>query len=211
MATTRYNSNDFRRQLGSPRPKGRGTSLPRSSRPASPAFLPAVYLPASPSAAQWLWTGRRKRCQGAPCLLDTEMLEHTRTHQTNRPTLCPADTKDTLCRNILIYGHCRYEDTGCAFSHDQSKKSPKPDTPPRLSTYAPGFACLERLAPDGRPACRRWAALHAHDHAHVTSILIRAERGSASPQTWTTASTTDIYTPLPSFSRQQPYDLPKYS
>ncbi|KAK8023601.1 hypothetical protein PG993_011667 [Apiospora rasikravindrae] len=31
------------------------------------------------------------------------------------------DSKDTLCRNILIYGHCRYEDQGCAFNHDQNK------------------------------------------------------------------------------------------
>lgn len=31
------------------------------------------------------------------------------------------ENKDTLCRNILIYGHCRYEDKGCLFNHDQSK------------------------------------------------------------------------------------------
>ncbi|KAI1330045.1 PAB-dependent poly(A)-specific ribonuclease subunit PAN3 [Xylariaceae sp. FL0255] len=33
------------------------------------------------------------------------------------------DSKDTLCRNVLIYGHCRYEDQGCAFNHDQNKNS----------------------------------------------------------------------------------------
>ncbi|SPO03808.1 related to poly(A)-specific ribonuclease [Cephalotrichum gorgonifer] len=33
------------------------------------------------------------------------------------------DHKDTLCRNILIYGHCRYENTGCTFNHDQNKGS----------------------------------------------------------------------------------------
>ncbi|KAH8648385.1 PAB-dependent poly(A)-specific ribonuclease subunit PAN3 [Xylariales sp. PMI_506] len=33
------------------------------------------------------------------------------------------DTKDTLCRNVVIYGHCRYEDQGCAFNHDQNKTS----------------------------------------------------------------------------------------
>ncbi|KAL6858217.1 PAB-dependent poly(A)-specific ribonuclease subunit 3 [Amphichorda felina] len=54
MATTRYQNNDIRRQVGSPRPKGR-------------------------------------------------------------------ENKDTLCRNVLIYGHCRYEDQGCTFSHDQNK------------------------------------------------------------------------------------------
>ncbi|KAK0723711.1 kinase-like domain-containing protein [Apiosordaria backusii] len=54
MAASRYNSNDLRRQVGSPRSKGR-------------------------------------------------------------------DTKDTLCRNIVIYGHCRYMDTTCNFNHDQNK------------------------------------------------------------------------------------------
>ncbi|RYP61324.1 hypothetical protein DL771_010163 [Monosporascus sp. 5C6A] len=34
------------------------------------------------------------------------------------------DAKDTLCRNVLIYGHCRYEDQGCAFNHEQHKNSP---------------------------------------------------------------------------------------
>lgn len=29
--------------------------------------------------------------------------------------------KDTLCRNVLIYGHCRYEDQGCAFNHDPNR------------------------------------------------------------------------------------------
>jgi hypothetical protein len=28
------------------------------------------------------------------------------------------NAKDTLCRNVLIYGHCRYEDQGCAFNHE---------------------------------------------------------------------------------------------
>ncbi|KAF5555305.1 transcription factor Cys6 [Fusarium napiforme] len=30
--------------------------------------------------------------------------------------------QDILCRNVLIYGHCRYEDQGCAFSHNQNTK-----------------------------------------------------------------------------------------
>ncbi|KAL3472003.1 PAB-dependent poly(A)-specific ribonuclease subunit pan3 [Aspergillus californicus] len=28
------------------------------------------------------------------------------------------NAKDTLCRNVTIYGRCRYEDKGCAFNHD---------------------------------------------------------------------------------------------
>ncbi|KAH8654487.1 hypothetical protein BGZ60DRAFT_386045 [Tricladium varicosporioides] len=31
------------------------------------------------------------------------------------------NSKDTLCRNVLIYGHCRYEEQGCAFNHDPNK------------------------------------------------------------------------------------------
>ncbi|KAK4649643.1 PAB-dependent poly(A)-specific ribonuclease subunit 3 [Podospora bellae-mahoneyi] len=59
MAASRYNSNDLRRQVGSPRSKGR-------------------------------------------------------------------DTKDTLCRNVVIYGHCRYMDTTCNFNHDQNKPASGP-------------------------------------------------------------------------------------
>ncbi|KAL4973386.1 hypothetical protein BDW66DRAFT_142179 [Aspergillus desertorum] len=33
------------------------------------------------------------------------------------------NAKDTLCRNVTIYGRCRYEDKGCAFNHDPHKNS----------------------------------------------------------------------------------------
>lgn len=36
--------------------------------------------------------------------------------------------KDTPCRNILIYGHCRYKDQGCAFSHDTNKDGSPPSS-----------------------------------------------------------------------------------
>ncbi|OJD23498.1 PAB-dependent poly(A)-specific ribonuclease subunit PAN3 [Blastomyces percursus] len=31
------------------------------------------------------------------------------------------NAKDTLCRNVTIYGRCRYEDKGCAFNHDPNR------------------------------------------------------------------------------------------
>ncbi|KAG6020946.1 hypothetical protein E4U41_002675 [Claviceps citrina] len=34
-----------------------------------------------------------------------------------------AENRETLCRNVLIYGHCRYEDQGCTFSHEQNKNN----------------------------------------------------------------------------------------
>ncbi|KAI0162252.1 hypothetical protein GGR57DRAFT_317207 [Xylariaceae sp. FL1272] len=50
------------------------------------------------------------------------------------------DSKDTLCRNVLIYGHCRYENQGCAFRHDQNKPS-NDDNPPKksLNVDSPSF------------------------------------------------------------------------
>ncbi|KAJ5291988.1 PAB-dependent poly(A)-specific ribonuclease subunit 3 [Penicillium angulare] len=33
------------------------------------------------------------------------------------------NAKETLCRNVTIYGRCRYEDKGCAFNHDPQKLS----------------------------------------------------------------------------------------
>ncbi|RSL38908.1 hypothetical protein CEP53_014475 [Fusarium sp. AF-6] len=73
MATSRYQPADLRRQIGSPRPKGR-------------------------------------------------------------------ENKDTLCRNVLIYGHCRYEDQGCAFSHDQHKNNSNSETSKKtLNVDSPSF------------------------------------------------------------------------
>ncbi|KAB5539512.1 hypothetical protein GE09DRAFT_320440 [Coniochaeta sp. 2T2.1] len=34
--------------------------------------------------------------------------------------------KDTPCRNLLIYGHCRYKDQGCAFNHYSGNKDTSP-------------------------------------------------------------------------------------
>ncbi|KAL4934310.1 PAN-complex poly(A)-binding subunit PAN3 [Aspergillus undulatus] len=34
------------------------------------------------------------------------------------------NAKDTLCRNVTIYGRCRYEDKGCSFNHDPYRNNP---------------------------------------------------------------------------------------
>ncbi|RYO83540.1 hypothetical protein DL764_009447 [Monosporascus ibericus] len=60
------------------------------------------------------------------------------------------DAKDTLCRNVLIYGHCRYEDQGCAFNHEQHKNSPNSNdaqAAPVSSRASPGC----RLEPEATP------------------------------------------------------------
>ncbi|KAI1178849.1 hypothetical protein F4777DRAFT_535893 [Nemania sp. FL0916] len=49
------------------------------------------------------------------------------------------DSKDTLCRNVLIYGHCRYEDQGCAFNHKNSNSSNDSQPKKSLNVESPSF------------------------------------------------------------------------
>lgn len=116
MATTRYQSSDLRRQVGSPRPKGRGSS------------------------ARTLSTWRDASSNGA----NTDMQEN----------------KDTLCRNVLIYGNCRYEDQGCTFSHEQNKDKGKQNQSDRwVHTLVILFA-PERI--HDNPPPRSTARIHPH-------------------------------------------------
>ncbi|KAK2612633.1 PAB-dependent poly(A)-specific ribonuclease subunit 3 [Conoideocrella luteorostrata] len=52
-----------------------------------------------------------------------------------------AENRDTLCRNVLIYGNCRYEDQGCTFSHDQNKNNANQSDMSRraLNVESPSF------------------------------------------------------------------------
>ncbi|EXJ87501.1 hypothetical protein A1O3_04461 [Capronia epimyces CBS 606.96] len=72
------------------------------------------------------------------------------------------NAKDTLCRNVTIYGKCRYEDKGCAFNHNiersasengqndsQSKKTLNVDSP----SFTPSF-----LSPNGANAAIKKSA-----------------------------------------------------
>ncbi|OQE47407.1 hypothetical protein PENCOP_c001G04152 [Penicillium coprophilum] len=50
------------------------------------------------------------------------------------------NAKDTLCRNVTIYGRCRYEDKGCAFNHDPSKlNANQSDSKKRFNVDSPSF------------------------------------------------------------------------
>ncbi|KAI1203552.1 hypothetical protein F5X97DRAFT_283382 [Nemania serpens] len=108
------------------------------------------------------------------------------------------DSKDTLCRNVLIYGHCRYEDQGCAFNHDQNKNSNNSvDNQPKKS--------LNVDSPSFTPA-----QLGGKKSAFSTSAVPFTPRGSsttASPALQQDAGTT-LFKPtqFPDFS-QNNYDL----
>lgn len=49
--------------------------------------------------------------------------------------------KETLCKNILIYGYCKFENKGCAFSHNrQQKPAPQPQQQDQESPQDSGSA-----------------------------------------------------------------------
>ncbi|PGH28290.1 PAB-dependent poly(A)-specific ribonuclease subunit PAN3 [Polytolypa hystricis UAMH7299] len=50
------------------------------------------------------------------------------------------NAKDTLCRNVTIYGRCRYEDKGCVFNHDPQKVNAQiAENKKRLNVDSPSF------------------------------------------------------------------------
>ncbi|RKF60754.1 PAN2-PAN3 deadenylation complex subunit PAN3 [Erysiphe neolycopersici] len=51
------------------------------------------------------------------------------------------NARNVLCRNVLIYGHCRYEELGCAFNHDPNRtlNAQPPDPKKSLSFDSPAF------------------------------------------------------------------------
>lgn len=72
------------------------------------------------------------------------------------------NAKDTLCRNVLIYGHCRYEDQGCAFNHDPNKTlSAQPESIKKsLNVDSPSFTPATLPVP-GKTAITSHAAAAA--------------------------------------------------
>ncbi|RSL44900.1 hypothetical protein CEP53_011008 [Fusarium sp. AF-6] len=49
-------------------------------------------------------------------------------------------TEDILCREVLLYGHCRYEDRGCVFNHDPNRNAGPPLPPSSQLGREPGAA-----------------------------------------------------------------------
>lgn len=60
----------------------------------------------------------------SPSVTDLRILGNLKMELTQSGT---ENAKETLCRNVLIYGHCRYEDQGCAFNHEPNKVHSSPD------------------------------------------------------------------------------------
>ncbi|KAF2843481.1 PAB-dependent poly(A)-specific ribonuclease subunit PAN3 [Patellaria atrata CBS 101060] len=54
------------------------------------------------------------------------------------------NAKNTLCRNVTIFGHCKYENSGCAYNHDTSKANTANNTTKqRFNVDSPSFTPLQ--------------------------------------------------------------------
>ncbi|KAF2799597.1 PAB-dependent poly(A)-specific ribonuclease subunit PAN3 [Melanomma pulvis-pyrius CBS 109.77] len=66
------------------------------------------------------------------------------------------EAKNTFCRNVTIYGHCRYENT-CPYIHDPAKLSQNENMKKRFNVDSPSFTPLQAstngaLTPSARSA-----------------------------------------------------------
>ncbi|KAH6688919.1 PAB-dependent poly(A)-specific ribonuclease subunit PAN3 [Plectosphaerella plurivora] len=97
------------------------------------------------------------------------------------------ESKDTLCRNVLIYGHCRYENSGCAFNHDQNRNSSSQtaattpsDLAKRLNVDSPSFTPSSlQTSPSGAPLAPSRKTTFSTTAASVPSFVPRG--GSVTP------------------------------
>ncbi|KAE9379831.1 hypothetical protein N431DRAFT_432215 [Stipitochalara longipes BDJ] len=116
------------------------------------------------------------------------------------------NAKDTLCRNVLIYGHCRYEDQGCAFNHDPNKTlSPPSDMSAKkaLSVDSPAFTPATLSVP-GKTSTISSQAVNA---APFTPRGLASGTVTPVPQAETEAAATFNPAQIKEFTPQQNYDM----
>ncbi|KAK7974262.1 hypothetical protein PG989_016110 [Apiospora arundinis] len=115
------------------------------------------------------------------------------------------DSKDTLCRNILIYGHCRYEDQGCAFNHDQNKGTlnSADSAKKSLNVDSPSFTPTQL-----QPGAKKFT--FSSQAANAAPFTPKAAGNSSTPSTLTQEAEGPMFNPatIREFTPQsQNYDL----
>ncbi|KAJ9114415.1 hypothetical protein QFC20_001558 [Naganishia adeliensis] len=86
--------------------------------PAAPSFTPTVTVQAAPKFANAVTIK-------APTPGNTGL-----SPQKAAPAGLKNDTTQRLCRNVLIYGSCRFQDKGCVYAHslgEEDNETPKPE------------------------------------------------------------------------------------
>jgi PAB-dependent poly(A)-specific ribonuclease subunit 3 len=68
------------------------------------------------------------------------------------------EAKNTFCRNVTIYGHCRYENT-CPYIHDHQKLGHGENTKKRFNVDSPSFTPLQTATNGAATPSSRGAAI----------------------------------------------------
>ncbi|KAJ6032006.1 PAB-dependent poly(A)-specific ribonuclease subunit 3 [Penicillium herquei] len=106
------------------------------------------------------------------------------------------NAKDTLCRNVTIYGRCRYEDKGCAFNHDplkvnaahQSDSCLKISNKKRFNVDSPSFT-PSLLSGNGTSAPKKSTISPKAASAAPFQPRVAASRMASDPEPWSSPLT----------------------
>ncbi|KAF2462013.1 PAB-dependent poly(A)-specific ribonuclease subunit PAN3 [Lineolata rhizophorae] len=106
-----------------------------------------------------------------------------------RPPKGRENAKNTLCRNVTIFGHCKYANSGCAFNHDPSKFGNSPNShqndsaKKKFNVDSPSFTPLQP-ASNGASSSSRSATISpkAANAAVFTPKRAPAKTNLVSPQ-----------------------------
>ncbi|KAF2197786.1 PAB-dependent poly(A)-specific ribonuclease subunit PAN3 [Delitschia confertaspora ATCC 74209] len=88
------------------------------------------------------------------------------------------ETKNTFCRNVTIYGHCRYEHT-CPYIHDPSKLNQNENMKKRFNVESPSFTPLQASTNGSLTPSSRNAAI-SPKAANAAIFTPKSQRSTAS-------------------------------
>ncbi|KAF2194855.1 PABP-dependent poly(A) nuclease 3 [Zopfia rhizophila CBS 207.26] len=88
------------------------------------------------------------------------------------------EAKNTFCRNVTIYGHCRYENT-CPYIHDPSKLNQNENMKKRFNVDSPSFTPLQASTNGSLTPSSRSAAI-SPKAANAAVFTPKSQRSTAS-------------------------------
>ncbi|KAF1954696.1 hypothetical protein CC80DRAFT_416623 [Byssothecium circinans] len=88
------------------------------------------------------------------------------------------EAKNTFCRNVTIYGHCRYENT-CPYIHDPAKMNQNENIKKRFNVDSPSFTPLQASTNGSLTPSSRGAAI-SPKAANAAIFTPKSQRSTAS-------------------------------
>ncbi|KAF2874121.1 hypothetical protein BDV95DRAFT_322258 [Massariosphaeria phaeospora] len=89
------------------------------------------------------------------------------------------EAKNTFCRNVTIYGHCRYENT-CPYVHESSKMNQNENMKKRFNVDSPAFTPLQASTNGSLTPSSRTTATISPKAANAAIFTPKSARSSKS-------------------------------